>query len=306
MLKKKKNRLIYKFNYFIKLFIQRISNCIFLYTISICQMTQKVFVESTKMNSLSNSNIKTHNNKLYKENSESFGDLSNLSQAYVLYKISERGFLNVRNFISVLQQNGTSFLIKKKIKDSFHTQGILPSEGIKKQLKRPRTSQWKFWLKGNSHYDLSPNFWSALRSQKQKWRNRANRYRRSKQKYLDKRTSGKKLKLNTYRKQKDANSVLNKKTKDNLKKCYRYDLLAYQYIQYEKNSGTPPGAKREAISYHYKMSQNNLFAITKNIPITSFRGKIERLNIPYPKKDVDRKYLNWKNIDFSLKKKSEY
>ncbi|CAH9120657.1 unnamed protein product [Cuscuta europaea] len=52
------------------------------------------------------------------------------------------------------------------------------------------------------------------------------------------------------------------------------------------------------------MSQNNLFAITKNIPITSFRGKIERLNIPYPKKDVDRKYLNWKNIDFSLKKKA--
>ncbi|CAH9118084.1 unnamed protein product [Cuscuta epithymum] len=217
MLKIKKNRLRYKFHYFIKLLIQRISNYIFLYTISICQMTEKLFVESTKMNSLSN--IKTHNNKRYKEKPENFGDLSNLSQAYVLYKISQRSFLNVSNLMSVLQQNGTSFLIeknffiKKKIKDSFHKQGILQSEGIKKELKRSRTSQWKFWLRGNSQYDLSPNFWSALRSQKQKWRNRANRYRRSKQKDLHKRNSSRKLKLNNYRKQKDANSVFNKKKK---------------------------------------------------------------------------------------------
>nr|YP_009994474.1 Ycf1 protein [Cuscuta pedicellata]QNP08600.1 Ycf1 protein [Cuscuta pedicellata] len=312
----RKNRLICKFHYFIKLLIQRISNSIFFYTISICRMTNQLFVESTKtlidktqknqnkMNFLSN--IKKHKNHRYKENLESFDDLSNLSQAYVLYKISQRGILNVCNLKSVLQDHGTSLLIKNKIKDSFHRQGILQSEAKKKQLQRPRTSQWKTWLRGNSQYDLSPNFWSALRSQKQKWRNRVKRYPRSKEKYLDKWNSGRKLKLSKYRKQKGANSVLNQNEKDNCQKCYRYDLLSYQCIQYEKNSAsviTSPVTRREPISYHYKMSQNNLFAITKNIPITSLRGKIERVNMPYIEKNLDRKYLNWKKIHFSLEKK---
>nr|AZL92887.1 Ycf1 [Cuscuta japonica] len=310
MVKVTKNRLIWKFYYFKKLFNQRIYNDIFLYTIYICRITTQLFLESTKkliykyiLNNERNkkqiyfnketknkinffSKLKTYKNS--NKNSYLSCDLSNLSQAYVFYKIAQTGGLNVCKLISALQQNGISFFIKTQIKDSFHTQGIFQSELIHKKLQWPKTSQWKNWLRVNSEYDLSHIFWFSLISQKQKWRKRVNQYHRSKKKYLNKWNSRGKYRFSDYKKQN-----VSKPVSDNFKKCYQYDLLSYKSINYEKKSAyssTPKVTKGQAISYNDNMSQNIL-------------GKIKQLCIPYIGKNIDRKYLIWKNIHFSLRKK---
>nr|YP_001430153.1 ycf1 protein [Cuscuta reflexa]A7M9B2.1 RecName: Full=Protein TIC 214; AltName: Full=Translocon at the inner envelope membrane of chloroplasts 214; Short=AtTIC214 [Cuscuta reflexa]CAM98440.1 ycf1 protein [Cuscuta reflexa] len=308
-----KNRLICKFFFFKKLFNQRIYNNIFLETIYICRITTQLFLESTKkliykyiFNYERNkkridinketknkfnliSKLKTYNH--CKKNSYLSCDLSNLSQAYVFYKIPQTGVLNVCKLISALQQNGIPSFIKTQIKDSFHTQGICKYELIQKKLQWPKTNQWKNWLRVNSEYDLSHILWFSLISQKQKWRNRVEQYHRSKEKYLNKRNSRGNYRLSDSKKQNVPKPV-----SDNYKKCYQYDLLSYKSINYAKKSAsvisrsTPKG---QAISYNDNMLQN--------IP-----GKIKRLYItyiPYIGKTLDRKYLIWKNIHFYLRKK---
>nr|YP_009994280.1 Ycf1 protein [Cuscuta nitida]QNP08407.1 Ycf1 protein [Cuscuta nitida] len=323
LLKIKKNRfkkgLIWKFHFclfFIKFFSQRIYSDLFLYTLSICRITKELFMESRtkliyKYICKNETNKKRINKKPQKnrflKNSENFENLSNLSQAYVFYKISQTSILNGRNLISILNKSGTSLFIKKKIKESFCTQGILKSEVLNQKMKWPGTHQWKFWLIGKSQYDLSNILWSSLRLQKQKWRNRIKRYRRSTNDYLTKRNSA--IKLSDYKKQNGPNSVSNNNQKDNFQKCYRYDCLSSKFIHTEKKSAsviyrsTLPVTKRQAISYNNNMSQNNLFAITRKINIHNLVGKIERVDIPYLEKNLDRKYLNWEKIDFSLKNK---
>nr|UZA66696.1 hypothetical chloroplast RF19 [Decalobanthus boisianus] len=319
--------IICKFNYFRKFLIQRIYNDICLSTIHICQMNTQLFVESTKnliekyisknetnkkiMNKKTKntihfiSNIKTYNS--YKKNSEIFCDLSNLSQAYVFYKISQTGVVNLSKLRSVLQHHGTSFFLKTQMKDSFRTQGIFQSEVIHKKLQRSITSQWKNWLRGNYQYDLSQIIWSSLMSQKQKWRNRVNRYCRSQKQYLKKWNSCGKYQLSHYKKKKGPNSLSNQK--DNFQKCYRYDLLSYKSINSENKGDSvfyrsiPQVTKRQAVSDNYNMSQNSLFAITGNIPINIFIGRIERVYIPYIEKNINRKYFNWENLYFDLRKK---
>nr|BDR61542.1 hypothetical protein RF1 [Calystegia soldanella] len=319
--------IICKFHYFRKFLIQRIYNDICLSTIHICQMNTQLFFESTKnlieksisknetnkkiMNKKTKntihfiSNIKTYHS--YKKNSEIFCDLSNLSQAYVFYKISQTGVVNLSKLRSVLQHHGTSFFLKTQMKDSFRTQGIFQSEVIHNKFQRSITSQWKNWLRGNSQYDLSEIIWSSLMSQKQKWRNRVNRYCRSQKQYLKKRNSCGKYQLSHYKKKKGPNSLSNQK--DHFEKCYRYDLLSYKSINSENKGDSvffrsiPQVTKRQVVSDNYNMSQNSLFAITGNIPINIFIGRIERLSIPYIEKNINRKYFNWENISFDLRKK---
>nr|UKO32306.1 hypothetical chloroplast RF19 [Evolvulus alsinoides]UKO32318.1 hypothetical chloroplast RF19 [Evolvulus alsinoides] len=315
------NRLICKFHYFLKFFIQIIYNDIFLYTINSRRLKTQLFVESTKnfidkyisKNETNQKRIhkKTKNtihfisNRINKnsceKNSDISCDLSHLSQAYVFYKISQTGVFNLCQLRSVLQHHGTSLFLKTKIKDSLRTQGISQSEVIHNKLHRSRTSQWKNWLKGNSQYDFSQVIWSSLMSQRKTWRNRVNR--RSKKKYFNKWNSCGKDRLSHYKKQKGPNSLLN--PKNHFQKCYRYDLLSYKSINYENSviyRSTPQGIKRQAISYNYNMSQS-LFAIPRRILFNNLIGRMERLDIPYKEKNLDRKYLNWENIHFSLTKK---
>nr|AGW96734.1 hypothetical chloroplast RF19 [Ipomoea nervosa] len=319
--------IICKFHYFRKFFILLIYKDFILYNIHIRQMKTRRFLESIKnliekyisknetnkkiMNKKTKntihfiSNIKTYNS--CKKNSEIFCDLSNLSQAYVFYKISQTGVVNLSKLRSVLQHHGTSFFLKTQMKDSFRTQGIFQSEVIHKKLQRSITSQWKNWLRGNYQYDLSQIIWSSLMSQKQKWRNRVNRYCRSQKKDLKKWNSCGKYQLSHYKKKKGLNSLSNQK--DNFQKCYRYDLLSYKSINNENKGDSvfyrsiPQVTKRQAVSDNYNMSQNSLFAITGNIPINIFIGRIERVYIPYIEKNLNRKYFNWENIYFDLRKK---
>nr|YP_010273421.1 hypothetical chloroplast RF19 [Argyreia velutina]YP_010273435.1 hypothetical chloroplast RF19 [Argyreia velutina]UKO31829.1 hypothetical chloroplast RF19 [Argyreia velutina]UKO31843.1 hypothetical chloroplast RF19 [Argyreia velutina] len=320
-------KIICKFHYFRKFLILLIYKDFILYNIRIRQMKTRRFLESIKnliekyisknetnkkiMNKKTKntihfiSNIKTYNS--CKKNSEIFCDLSNLSQAYVFYKISQTGVVNLSKLRSVLQHHGTSFFLKTQMKDSFRTQGIFQSEVIHKKLQRSITSQWKNWLRGNYQYDLSQIIWSSLMSQKQKWRNRVNRYCRSQKKDLKKWNSCGKYQLSHYKKKKGLNSLSNQK--DNFQKCYRYDLLSYKSINNENKGDSvfyrsiPQVTKRQAVSDNYNMSQNSLFAITGNIPINIFIGRIERVYIPYIEKNLNRKYFNWENIYFDLRKK---
>lgn len=115
--------------------------------------------------------------------------------------------------------------------------------------------------------------------------------------------------FNHSKKQNSNYVILNKQQKENFEKCYQYDVLASKFINFKnKNAAcidrsTISLTKQNHISYHKIMSQNFLFALTNNMWVKNLIGKIERINIPYIEKDLDRKYLSFENIQFSPKNK---
>nr|YP_009664107.1 Ycf1 protein [Cuscuta costaricensis]QCW07743.1 Ycf1 protein [Cuscuta costaricensis] len=321
ILKRKKFKLIYNlslFQYFLKFFIQKIYNILFVNNLLICRLINQKF-EEAKQYLLDKSYSKKKNirkvfnfifNTKRQQKSTTFNNLSDLSQAYVLYKISQQtGIFNICKLRSILNLQRTSVFIKTQIKKSFATQGLIQTEGITPKIPQLRTHQWKNWLKVNSQYDLSQIIWSSFSAKKQRWLKKINRCRKFNKKSLDKWNSSRISNLNDSNKQNSNNLVLKKSEKYNFEKCYRYDVLSYNFINFEKKKtsfidrSTISLTKRQQISYNKTMSQNFLFALTKNILVKNLIGKIERLEIPYIEKDLDRKYLSFENINFSLKKK---
>ncbi|XP_055808058.1 protein TIC 214-like [Solanum dulcamara] len=131
ILKSRNTRVIWKFHYFLKLFIQRLYIDLFLSIINIPRITTQLFLESTNKlieksisnNEINQEKINNNNNKIHfifistlkkslynisNKNSHIFCDLSYLSQAYVFYKLSQTQVLNLSKFRSVLQYNTTS------------------------------------------------------------------------------------------------------------------------------------------------------------------------------------------------------
>nr|YP_009673761.1 Ycf1 protein [Cuscuta chapalana]QDF46475.1 Ycf1 protein [Cuscuta chapalana] len=310
--KRKKFQLIYNlpfFQHFLKFFIQKIYNVFLFNTLSICQLSNQIFDKSKQrlIEKDCSKNKKVHKefhfiwNKKRQQKSTTSSNLSDLSQASVLYKISQQtGIFNICKVRSGLNHHGTSAFIKTQIKESFATQGLLQIDGATTNIPQLRTRQWKNWLKVNAQYDLSQILWSSFSAKKRRWQKKVNQCSKFNQKSLDKWNS---------KKQKGTNSTLNKCQKDNFEKCYRYDVLSSKFINFEKKKtslidrSTTSLTKRQRISYNQTMSQNFLFALTKNILFKNLIGKIETIDIPYIEKDLDRKYLSFENIDFSLKKK---
>nr|YP_010759946.1 Ycf1 protein [Cuscuta macrocephala]WEY29874.1 Ycf1 protein [Cuscuta macrocephala] len=304
---KKKIKLIHSFaifQHFPKIFIQKIYNVFIFNTLSICRLINQRFPETReklidKYCSKNEEAQKKFNfifNKKKQQKSKTFNNFSDLSQAYVFYKLLQQmGSFNLR---SILNQQGTSVFIKPKIKESFARQGFIQTEAINTKSPQLRTRQWKNWLRFNSQYDLSQILWSSFSAKKQKWRKKMNQW-----------NSSRNSNLKDSKKRNGTNSLLNKHQKENFEKCYRYDVLSSKFINFEKkkasfiDQSTILLTKRQQISYHKTMSQNFLFARTKNMLVKNFIGKIERIDIPYIEKDLDRKYLSFENIHFSLKKK---
>nr|YP_009663738.1 Ycf1 protein [Cuscuta erosa]QCW07678.1 Ycf1 protein [Cuscuta erosa] len=307
--KRKKFKLIYNlpfFQYFLKSFIQKIYNVLISNTLSICRLINQMFDESKqRLIDKDCSKIKKVRkqfnfllNPKRQQKSTTFNNLSDLSQAYVLYKISQQSdIFNISKVRSGLNHQGTSAFIKTKIKESFSTHGLIQIEGVTTKIPQLRTRQWKNWLKVNAQYDLSQILWSSFSAKKRKWQNKINKSNKFTQKSLDKWNS---------KKRNGTHSILNKYQKDNFEKCYRYDVLSSKFINFEKKKTSfidPSTMKRQQISYNKAMSKNFLFAITRNILFKNLIGKIETIDIPYIEKDLDRKYLSFENIDFSLQKK---
>nr|YP_009661692.1 hypothetical chloroplast RF19 [Amphilophium pilosum]YP_009661705.1 hypothetical chloroplast RF19 [Amphilophium pilosum]QCT82885.1 hypothetical chloroplast RF19 [Amphilophium pilosum]QCT82886.1 hypothetical chloroplast RF19 [Amphilophium pilosum] len=308
ILKRRAAGLIAKLPLFFKSFIQRIYTDIFLSIMNIPRMNTELSLESTKKKSISNNEEEKMNNEEEKMNkkkknpiistikkaldyignsqiiSHLFYELSCVSQAYVFYKLSHQ---LSNSYKSVLQHQGSPFFLKPEIKAPFETQGMGHSSY--------EMNHWKTCLRGlrgRYQYDLSQIRWSRLIPEK--WRNRVHQRRIAKNENFSKCDHFKK------QKQFEVDSLSNQK--DNFQKYYRYDLLSYQFLNYENKReccfyGSPfQGNTNQEISY----KTAKLFDRSGNVPIKNFLGKILDME-----KTTDTKYLDWKILHFDLRKKHE-
>nr|UNP34807.1 hypothetical chloroplast RF1 [Chrysojasminum subhumile] len=330
--KRLQGRLVRKLPVYLKLFIQRIYTGIFFSIINIRKMNKEFFLESIKkilnksifnnktiqdqeiINKNKNlflfiSTIKKIKESLYpnnsKENSHIFYDLSCLSQAYVFYKLSQTQVSNLDKLKSVLQYQGIPFFLRSEIKDYFKTQGIVHSKLRDKKLPSSEMNQWKNWLRGHYQYDLSKIRWSRLIPQR--WRNRVHKYRMVKRKNFNKGNLYEKYEkdqLIDYKKE-NIFEVSNQNQKDdNFQKYCKYDLFSYKSINSEnKKDFFVSRSTFDKLSFN---SNTVLFDLLMDmegrIPI-NVNNLTGTDDIPYTEKTPDRKYFDWKMIDFDFRKK---
>nr|QWK46971.1 hypothetical protein RF1 [Ampelocera longissima] len=336
ILKRRNIQLIRKSNYFIKFFIEKIYIDIFLCIIHFPRINTQLFLDSTKKKWIINKSIsnnqsiyndetnqeridKTNQNLIHfistikkpfsnisNKSSQTFCDLSYLSQAYVFYKLSQTPVLNFSKLRSIFQYNGTSFFLKNEIKKNFFgTNEIFHSELKHKNLSNFEMNQWKNWLKSHYQYDLSQIRWSS-RLVPQKWRDRVNQHSISQNKSLNKCDSYKKNRLINYKKQNnfEADSLPNQKK--NVKKQYRYDNLSYKFLNYEdkKNSSIyrfPLQVNNnQDIFYNSNSHKRKFFNMLMDLPINNYLVEDTIIEMT---KNPDRKYFDWIILNFGLKKK---
>nr|YP_010599694.1 hypothetical chloroplast RF1 [Primulina versicolor]WAL04071.1 hypothetical chloroplast RF1 [Primulina versicolor] len=296
ILKRRNARLISKLSPLFNFLIERIYTYMFLSIINIPRINIELFLTSTKKiidKFIYNNERKQEN--INKKNSHYFSDLSYMSQAYVFYKLSKIQVSNSSKLRSILQYQLIRFFLKPEIKDSCEIEEMFHSKlGVS-------MNQWKGWLKGCNHYDLSQMRWSRLISEK--WRNGVRHCRMTKKENLSKRHSYEKNELIDSKKQQkiEVYSLVNKSNKkDNFQKYHIYDLLSYKFLNYDYENKTEcffarfpfQGNKNQEISYN-----TPLFDMLKSIYINNFLGKVDILPM---EKTADRKYLDWKIINFSL------
>nr|ATV95949.1 hypothetical chloroplast RF19 [Primulina eburnea] len=299
ILKRRNARLISKLSPLFNFLIERIYTYMFLSIINIPRMNIELFLTSTKKiidKFIYNNERKQEN--INKKNSHYFSDLSYMSQAYVFYKLSKIQVSNSSKLRSILQYQLIRFFLKPEIKDSCEIEEMFHSKlGVS-------MNQWKGWLKGCNHYDLSQMRWSRLISEK--WRNGVRHCRMTKKENLSKRHSYEKNELIDSKKQQkiEVYSLVNKSNKkDNFQKYHIYDLLSYKFLNYDYENKTEcffsrfpfQGNKNQEISYN--THKDTLFDMLKSIYINNFLGKVDILPM---EKTADRKYLDWKTINFSL------
>nr|YP_010834472.1 Ycf1 protein [Adonis mongolica]WFQ81827.1 Ycf1 protein [Adonis mongolica] len=327
ILKRGNARLIRKCHCFMKFFIERIYIDIFLRIINIPRITIQILLKSkNKMTDKYSYNDETNQNTIHfistikkpisnirNKNSQNFCDLSSLSQAYVFFKLSQTKVINKYHLKSVFQYHGTIPFIKDRIKYFFGTQGIFHSKSSHKKLRDCEMNEWKRWLIGNDHYqyDLSQTRWSRLVPKKR--RNRINQSFMIRKKNLENLGSYEKDPLINYDKQKNytVNSLSSQKEK--LKKKYKYDILSNIYINYEDKKGSyiyeSPLQVNEAggIPYNYKTYNYNIynpdpefFYLPGDIDLSNYLGEDYIID---KDKNPDRKYFDWRTLNFCLTKK---
>nr|QVX28714.1 hypothetical chloroplast RF1 [Swartzia bahiensis] len=331
ILQRRNVRLARKSHSFFKFFMERVYIDIFLYIISIPRISVQLFVESTKKminksiyNNEANpkrtdktdqsiihfiSTIKKSIYNIRNTNSNNSCDVSPLSQAYVFFKLSQTQVINVYKYKlrSLFEYHGRSFFLKNEIKDSFFgVQGIFYSKLRHKNPPNSVMNQWKNWLRGHYQYDLSPSRWSRLVPQK--WRNKINKYRVAQNKNLTKCDSYEKTLLILYKKQ-EVDSLTTKKKK--FKKQYKYDLLGYKSINYtDKKDSYIYGYrslfqtnKKQAIYYNYNAHKQKFVDITGDISINNYIVEDDIIDM---KKNLDRKYFDWRILKFCIRNKVDF
>nr|YP_010371821.1 hypothetical chloroplast RF19 [Magnolia cubensis]UOU86740.1 hypothetical chloroplast RF19 [Magnolia cubensis] len=321
-------RLIRKWHYFMKSFIERIYMDIFLCNINIPRINAQLFLEfestikiidkdiyndernkegidETNQNAIHFiSTIKKSLSNISNNKSQIYCDLSSLSQAYVFYNLSQIQVINKYYLRSVLQYRGAYLFLKDRIKDHFGTRGILDAKSRSKKLPNSGMNEWKNWLRGHYQYNLSQTRWSKLVPQK--WRNRVNQ-RRMIQNKDSKKDSYEKEKDQLIHYEKKKNYVVNSlpSQKEKFKKHYRYDLLSHKYIHYEDRKGSyiygspfQVNGDRE-IPYNYNMPKPESFYVPGGIAINDYLGEGSIIDTG---KNPDRKYLEWRILNFFLRK----
>nr|YP_010512033.1 hypothetical protein Ycf1 [Amburana cearensis]UXL83357.1 hypothetical protein Ycf1 [Amburana cearensis] len=335
ILQRRNVRLARKSHSFFQFLIERVYIDIFLYIISITRINIQLFLESKKKilkksiyNNEANaertdktnqsiihffSTIKKSLSNIRNTNSQNSCDVSSLSQAYVFFKLSQTQDINVYKYKlrSVFEYHGRSFFLKNEIKDYFFgVQGIFHSKLRHKNPPDSVMNQWTNWLKGHYQYDLSSRRWSRLVPQK--WRNRINERRVDQNKDLIKCYSyeNEKTRLILYKKQKvDLLKFKKKKKKNKFKKQYGYDLLSYKSINYADKKNyyiygyrSPFQAnKKKAISYNTR--KQKFFDMTGDISIKNYIVEDDILDM---EKNLDRKYFDWKILNFCIRNKVDF
>nr|YP_010016195.1 Ycf1 [Cymbidium erythraeum]QGX42870.1 hypothetical chloroplast RF1 [Cymbidium erythraeum]QOI73525.1 Ycf1 [Cymbidium erythraeum] len=321
-LKKKNIRLMRKSHYFIKSFIEKIYIDILLCTITISKINTQLFFESTKkifnkpiynneinkeQEGIDETNQNTMNfiltiKKLFSnndntknsnQNSNTYWNLSSLSQAYVFYKISQNQLLNKFQLRPVLQYQGSYPFFKDNLKNYFMIHGILNSKSRHKKIHTYVMNEWKNWLKVSYQYDLSQKKMSRLVPKE--CRNRINKHCMIKNKESNQLDLYKKYQFIYSMKKNDyaVNSFISQKNKS--KKHYRYDLLSYKYISlpnlytYESTLEIERNGDQE-IPYHFNTLKPELFYVLVSIPSNDYLEKgylIDRNT-----NSLDRKYFD--------------
>nr|YP_009129403.1 hypothetical protein [Cypripedium formosanum]AHZ42993.1 hypothetical protein [Cypripedium formosanum] len=344
ILKRKNIRLMRKSHYFLKSFIEKIYIDILLCTITIPKINAQLLFESTKK--IFNKNKYIYNNKrnrnkekeqegIYETNqntmnfnlvltikklfsntdntenrnpnSNTYWNLSSLSQAYVFYKLSQTQLLNKYHLKPVFQYQGNYPFFKDKLKDycmnwNCMIHGIFDSKSRHNKIKMHMyvMNEWKNWLKGHYQYDLSKRKWSRLVPKE--WRNRIN------QRCIIQNQNKESIQLDLYKKYQfihsmkkndyAADSFMSQKKK--WKKHYRYDLLSYKYISPPNSyiSGSTLefeiNGDRE-IPYHFNPSKPESFYVLVSIPSNNY---IEKGYIIDKNTNLDRKYFNCRILHF--------
>nr|QKK50452.1 Ycf1.2 [Schouwia purpurea] len=300
--KRKNTRLIRKSVFFIKFCVEQLSITIFLGIINIPRITTQLFFESTKKilhryiykNDENGEKINKKKNTIYfistiknfisKKKFFSY-DLCSLSQAYVFYKLSQ---IKVNNFskLKVFFEYNiyiTSFFLKKQIKDFFQEQGIFHYEWKDKTLLNSEINQWKNWLRSHSQYNLPQIAWTRLETQK--WKKKINQDSIVLNPSLTKVDSYENFFFDNYKKQNffEDNSFFNPKHKHNFKKDYIYNLFCYKSIH----------------------STEKLFDMSTGIALENCLVScfLEKYNIRGIGEIRDRKYLDWRILNFWFRKK---
>nr|WGL39264.1 Ycf1 [Bletilla formosana]WKN51618.1 hypothetical chloroplast RF1 [Bletilla formosana] len=319
ILKRKNIRLMRKSHYFIKSFIEKIYIDILLCTITISKINAQIFFESTKKifnKSIYNNEINqeqegivetnqntmnfvltlkklfsnTDNTENSNQNSNTYWNLSSLSQAYVFYKISQNQLLNKYKLRPVLQYQGNSPFFKDNLKDYCMIHGIFNSKSRHKKIHTYVMNEWKNWLKGHYQYDFSQK--KSSRLVPKEWRNRINQRRMIQNKESIQLDLYKKYQLIDSMKKNDyaANSFMSQK--DKWKKHYRYDLLSYKYISlpnlYISGSTLEINGDQE-IPYHFNTSKPESFYVLVSIPSNDY---IEKGYLIDRNTNLDRKYFD--------------
>nr|YP_010387661.1 hypothetical chloroplast RF1 [Pleione vietnamensis]UPO68500.1 hypothetical chloroplast RF1 [Pleione vietnamensis] len=319
ILKRKNIRLMRKSHYFIKSFIEKIYIDILLCTITISKINAQIFFESTKKifnKSIYNNEINqeqegideknqntmnfvltlkklfsnTDNTENSNQNSNTYWNLSSLSQAYVFYKISQNQLLNKYQLGPVLQYQGNSPFFKDNFKYYCMIHGIFNSKSRHKKIHTYVMNEWKNWLKGHYQYDLSQK--KSSRLVPKEWRNRINQRRMIQNKESIQLDLYKKYQLIDSMKKNDyaANSFLSQK--DKWKKHYRYDLLSYKYISFPNlyiSGSTLEINGDQEIPYHFNTSKPESFYVLVSIPNNSY---IEKGYLIDRNTNLDRKYFD--------------
>nr|QRN71409.1 hypothetical chloroplast RF1 [Euphorbia lathyris] len=326
ILKKKNARLARKFYFFLKFWIEKIYIDIFLGIINIPRLNAQLFLESikkiiTKYISNNESNQKkiekTNQKKFHfisiikksrdiaviNNNSQIFCDIAFLSQAYVFYKLSQTQILNLYKLRSIFRYH--NLFLKKEIKDYFRAQGLFNPELKEKNFRKSFSliNQWKNWLRSHYQYkyDLSQLRWSRLIPQK--WRNGISHHHMVEKKKLSKWNLHEQDQLIHYEKKKDFEADLFANQKENFKKHSRYNLLSYKSINYEKKTDfliSESPTTQEEILYNSNTNTRKLFDILEGIPINNYLAEDDIIDI---EKSPDRKYFDWRIINFCLRKR---
>nr|YP_010943680.1 hypothetical chloroplast RF1 [Chrysoglossum ornatum]WLV27270.1 hypothetical chloroplast RF1 [Chrysoglossum ornatum] len=334
ILKRKNIRLMRKSHYFIKAFIEKIYIDILLCTITLSKINAQLFFESTKKifnKSIYNNEINkeqegidetnqntmnfiltikklfsnTDNTTNINQNSNTYWNLSSLSQAYVFYKISQNQLLNKYHLRPLFQYEGNYPFFKDNLKDYFMIHGIFNSKSRHNKIHTYVVNEWKNWLKGHSQYDLSQKKRSRLVPKE--LRNRINKNCIIKNKESNQLDLYKKYQFIYSMNKNDYAVNLFMSQKDKWKKHYRYDLLSYKYISlpnlYISGSTLERNGDQE-IPYHFNTSKPESFYVLVSIPSNDYleKGYLIDRNTNDRNIDLDRKYFDCRILHLCFKK----